>query len=136
MNQDIHFSNIEVRDILKETTDLNNKKSGAFGNIPTKRLKVVSDIYAPPLLDIWNKEIITQKHFPNNLNLADVTRVFKTEAVSLLKNYRLVMVLPVVSKICERIMQKQILEHIDKHLSVHLCGCRKWYSTNSSNIHA
>ena len=79
VNQDFHFSNTEVSDILKETTALNNKKNGTFGNIPTKRLKEVSDICAPALNDIWNNEIITQKSFPNNLKLADVTPVFKKE---------------------------------------------------------
>ena len=47
----------------------------------------MADICAPELNDIWNKEIITQKSFPNNLKLADVTHVFKKEDASLLKNY-------------------------------------------------
>ena len=63
----------------------------------------MSDICAPALNDIWNNEIITQKCFPNNLKLADVTPVFKKEDASLLKNYRPVSVLPVVSKTYERI---------------------------------
>ena len=105
-NKDFYFSNTEVSDILKETTALNNKKNGAFGNIPTKLLKEVSDICAPALNYILNNEIITHKCFPNNLKFADVTPVFKKADASLLKNYRLVSVLPVVSKIYERIMQK------------------------------
>ena len=107
VNKDFYFSNTEVSDILKETTALNNKKNGTFGNIPTKLLKEVSDICAPALNDIWNNEIITQKYFPNNLKLANVTPVFKTEDASLLKNYRPVSILPVVFKIYERIVQKQ-----------------------------
>ena len=79
VKQDFYFSNTEVSDILKETTALNNKKNGTFGNIPTKRLKEVPDICAPALNDIWNDETITQKSFPNNLKLADVTPVFKKE---------------------------------------------------------
>ena len=71
-----------------------------------KRLNEVYDICAPPLNDIWNKEKITQKSFPNNLTLVDVTPVFKKEDASLLKNYRPVIVLSVVSKTYERIMQK------------------------------
>ena len=134
VNKDFYFSNTEVSDILKETTALNNKKNGTFGNIPTKLLKEVSDICAPALNDIWNNEIITQKCFPNNLKLADMTPVFKKEDTSLLKKYRPVSVLPVVSKIYERIMQKQILEYIDKHLSPHLCGYRKGYSTQTALI--
>ena len=36
VNKDFYFSNTEVSDILKETTALNDKKNGTFGNIPTK----------------------------------------------------------------------------------------------------
>ena len=106
VNKDFYFSNTDVSDILKETTVLNNKKNGTFGNIPTKLLNEVSDICAPALNDIWNNEIITQKCFPNNLKLADLTPVLKKEDASLLKNYRPVRVLPDVSKIYGRIMQK------------------------------
>ena len=119
-SQDLYFSSTEVSDILKGTTALNIKKNGTFGNIPTKLLKEVSVISAPALNDIWNNEIITQRSFPNNLKLANVTPVFKKDDASLLKNYRPVSVLPVVSKCYERLMQKQILEYIDKHLSLHL----------------
>ena len=49
----------------------------SFGNIPAKLLKEVSDICAPVLNDIWNNEIITQRGFPDNLKLADVTCVQK-----------------------------------------------------------
>ena len=77
VNQDFYSSNTKVNDILKGTAVLNNKKNCTFGNILTKLLKEVSDICAPALNDIWNNEIITQKSFPNNLKLADVTPVFK-----------------------------------------------------------
>ena len=71
----------------------------------------------PTVNDIWNKERDTKKGFSKDLKLADVTPVLKKEDALFLKNYRPVSVLPVVSKIRERIMQKQILEYIDKHLS-------------------
>ena len=94
----------------------------------------MSDICAPALNDIWNNEIITQKCFPKNIKLTDVTRVFKKDDASLLKNYRPVSVLPVVSKIYERTMQKRILEYIEKHLPPHLCGYSKGYSTQTALI--
>ena len=90
----------------------------------------MSDICAPALNDIWNQEIITQKSFPNNLKQTDVIPVLKKVDASLLKKCRPVSVLPVVSKIYEKIMQKQILEHIDKHLY----GYRKEYSTKTALI--
>ena len=104
--------------------------------MPTKLLKEVSDICAPALNDIWNNEIITQKSFPNNVRLADVTPLFKKEDASLLKNCRPLSVLPVVSKIYEKIMQKQILEYIDNHLSSHLWIWKRIQYTNGCNIHA
>ena len=52
----------------------------------------------PALNDIWNNGTITHKKFPNNLKPADVTSVLKKEDASLLKNYRLISGLPVVSK--------------------------------------
>ena len=113
-----------------ETTASNSKKR----YYPTKLLKEVSDICAPALNDIWNKEIIPQQSFPNNPKQADVTPVFKKENTSLLKNNRSVSVLPVVSKIYERTVEKQILEYIDKDLSPHLCGFRKGYSTKTALI--
>ena len=63
VNQDFYFCITEVSDILKETTAINNKRNGTFGNIPTKILKEVSDICAPALNDIWDNEIITHKKF-------------------------------------------------------------------------
>ena len=87
----------------------------------------MSNICAPALYDIWKKEIITQKSFTNNLTLMDVTPVIKKEDALLLKNYRPVSVLQIVSKTNERIMQKHIL-------SPHLCGHRKGYSTQTALI--
>ena len=86
VKQDFYFSNTGVSDMLKEATALNNKKEWYLWGYP-KRLEEVPDICSPALNDIWNNEIMTQKSFPNNLKLADVTPVFKKEDASLLKNY-------------------------------------------------
>ena len=64
----------------------------------------MSNICAPHLNDIWNKEIITQKTFLNDLKLADMTPVLTKEDASLLKNYRPVNVLSLYLKLC--IMKK------------------------------
>ena len=63
-----------------------------------------------------------------------MTPVFKKEDASFLNNYKPVSVIPIVSKIHEIIMQKQILKYIDKHLSPHLCGYRKGYGTQTALI--
>ena len=58
--------------------------------------------------------------------------VFKKEDTSLLKNYRTVSALPVVSEIYERIMYKHILDYIGKHLSAHICEYRKGCKTQTA----
>ena len=44
-------------------------------------------------------------------------------------NYRPVSVLPPISKIFERLMEKQVNENIKNNLSPYLCGYRKSFST-------
>ena len=53
------------------------------------------------------------ENFPNELKLADVTPVFLKKNPLKSKNYRPVSVLPVVSKIFERIMHKQMSLYVD-----------------------
>ena len=83
-----------------------------FKNIPTRRNKDVSDVSSPVLGNIWNEEILLNKNFPENLKLVDVTPIFKKKDNIFVENCRPVSVLPTVSKIFERIMQKQITDFI------------------------
>ena len=58
----------------------------------------------------------------------------KKEGSNLTKCYRPVSVLPVVSKIFERQLQKQIISYIDQFLSKFLCGYRKSCGTQTALI--
>ena len=101
------------------------KKNGTFKNIPTRRIKDISDLCSPVLANIWNEEILLNKNFPENLKLADVTPIFKKKDKTFVENYRPVSVLPTVSKIFERIMQKQITDYVGKFLSQFLLDTEK-----------
>ena len=79
-------------------------------------------------MEIWNHEIIDDKKFPSRLKYADITPIFKKLERIFRENYRPVSILPVVSKIFERIMEKQIKVYVDKYLSPFLCGYRKGYN--------
>ena len=61
------------------------KKNERFKNIPTRRLKDVSDVCSPMLANIWNEEILLDRNFPGNLKLADVLPIFKRKIKPLLK---------------------------------------------------
>ena len=79
--------------------------------------------------------MINKKIYPTNLKLSDVTPVFTNEDFSLSENYRPVSVLPKISKVCEKFMQKKkINNYINKFLSTFLCDYRKRYSTQFASM--
>ena len=74
------------------------------------------------------KKLFRTKKIPAKLKLADISPIFKKLENIFVKNYRPISVLPVVSKVFERVMQKQTNDFIEKHLSPYLCGYRKGYN--------
>ena len=62
---------------------------------------------------------ITKGVLPDNLKLADVTPVFKKGHPFDKKNYRPLSVLPTISKIYEKLMQRQINNYITHNLSTY-----------------
>ena len=122
------FFKISGADIKQELQGLKTGKASTFMSIPTKHLKQVVDIIVEPLVEIWNNEIIDNLKFPTKLKYADITPILKKLECFLMENYRPVSLLPVVSKIFERIMQKQINSYVEKFLSPYLCGYRKGYN--------
>ena len=111
-----------------EITKLKTKKSGTFMNIPTKILKDVKDDVARTLADIWNTEVIDCRKFLSKLKLADITPLHKKLESVFIENHRPVSLLPIVSKIFERVMKDQMKPFIETYLSRHLCGYRKNYN--------
>ena len=134
VNSNFVFSNVTPKDMLSEIKKLNPRKSGTFMNIPASLLKEVKDIAAEPLATIWNTEIISNKKFPTKLKLADITPLFKKLDNVSKENYRPVSLLPLVSKIFERVMQEQMIAFIGDHLSPYLCGYRKGYNAQYALI--
>ena len=128
-NSSFSFCKISPREIELELKSLKTKKASTFLSIPVKHIKQVIDIILEPLTEIWNTEIIDNHIYPDKLKNADIIPIFKKLERIYVENYRPVSILPVVSKIFERIMQKQIMGYIEKYLSPFLCGYRKGYNT-------
>ena len=129
MTEKFSFWEIDIMEMTNEINNLDCKKAGTFMNIPVKRLKEVVDIVAPTLSQIWKIEIVQGRKFAGQLKLGDITPLHKKLENILKENYRPVSLLPVVSKLFERIMQKQMKTFIERFLSPFLCGYRKGYNT-------
>ena len=64
------------------------------------------------LQNLFN-ECLTTGNFPDNLKLAHINPVFKKKDPLNNENYKAVSVLPSISKIFEKLMQKQINGHVN-----------------------
>ena len=82
-----------------------------------------------PTLNDIRCNAIKECIFPTRLKLADITPTLKQGDATCAENYRPVSVLPVVSKIYEK-----IISYIDNYLSPFLCGFRKGYSPQNALI--
>ena len=128
VNDYFEFLKINEHDVKLEIKSLKPNKASTFMSIPTKQLKRVVNIVSKPLSTIWNNEIIENQKFPTKLKNADITPIHEKLETIFPENYRPVSILPVVSKIFERLMQKQMKNHIEKYLSPFLCGYRKGFN--------
>ena len=59
-----HFSELINLMLRNHLVNLNSPKKGTFKIIPTKCLKVTSDIWSLFLVPTWNEEHILNKKFP------------------------------------------------------------------------
>ena len=90
-------------------------------------LKENADIFADYICGFFN-ESIKKSTFPSILENANITPVFKKGYRSSKENYRPESILPVISKIFEKLLCKIITIFVDPLLSKYQCGFRKRFS--------
>ena len=96
-------------------------------DILIRELKENPDVFADYICRILN-ESIKKSTFPSILKIANITSVFKKEYRGSKENYRPVSILPVISKIFEKLLCKQITIFIDPLLSEYQCGFREGFN--------
>ena len=115
----------------KEIQLINFKKVTTNDRIPPKILKISSEVSADALQSLFN-DMLKTGNFPENLKLADITPIFKKKNRLHKAKYRPVSVLPCISKVFEKLMQKQISGSTSNYLSPYLCGYRKGFSSQQA----
>ena len=129
IEEEFSFSFIQVWQMNREIGHLKLNKATPIQNIPIKTLKDSKDVVSLPLTHIFNTELVTKCHFPDELKLADISPLHKKMEKVFVQNFRPVSLLPVVSKLFERLMHSQIEDFVSDKLSKYLCGYRKGYNT-------
>ena len=105
---------ITVSEVSKALKDLKPKKATGVDGIPSRLLKDGSDAPASPLSVIFNLTI-QQNVIPAEWKKAKVTPLHKSGLKDDPRNYRPISVLPVVSKVLERLIRKQLASFFDDH---------------------
>ena len=121
------FIETDLEGIAEELKSLNEKKSCMSSSIPPKALKENGCVCAETLKSIINSGI-SNGNFDDSLKRADLIPLHKLDDTTNKKNYRGISLLPVVSKIFEKVLQKQIGAYMDLFLSPFLCGYRKGFN--------
>ena len=74
-------------------------------------------------------EAIKNKKFPDSLELPNIVPGHKKKDATDKANYRPVSILPLLSKVFEKVMYIQLYDYMENFLNQLLCGFRKTHST-------
>ena len=110
----LYFTPTSVHEIIKFATALNPSKSCGSDDVSPMVVKSCIQYIADPLCDIFNKSL-SQGIVPQKLKLANVIPVFKKNDSKCIENYRPIALLPIFSKILEKLCIKDrmiIFNHI------------------------
>jgi len=108
---------------MKETTPdeisliinaLNVNKSGDIYDIAPKYVKLVSKSVSLLLTIIFNRSI-DEGIFPTAMKTAKVIPIYKNDSTFFVSNYRPISLLPIFSKIFEKLVYNRFIEFIDKN---------------------
>jgi hypothetical protein len=120
----------EVKEVINK---LKGKFSAGFDDLPEILVKHCSHLIAKPLTHIFN---LSFKFgiFPDMMKKAKITPLFKKGDRQDIRNYRPIAVLPVFSKILEKIMYNRLLSFVQKFkiLTDELNGFRQNKSTTTA----
>ena len=109
----ININEIRVNEIQSVISSFSNSAAG-FDEIPASIMKQLVNYYAEPLTQMINQSIL-QGYFPEELKLAKVLPIYKSENEQLVQNYRPISILPFFSKVFEKIMTSYIIELMEEN---------------------
>ena len=131
----LFFSPTDVSEVNCLLNEINvNKSTGPDGLHPAV-IKSVAQHISPILVHIFNNSMATGI-IPKALKVAQITPIYKADDPMEFINYRPISILPVLSKILEKVVLKRLLDFLNKHdiLNSSQFGFRKHHSTTLALI--
>jgi hypothetical protein len=130
----IFVQEVECGEVERCIKSLKNASAG-FDGIHSKVVKNSYTLYLSPLVHVLNLSL-AQGFFPDCMKVAKVIPLYKSGDAMHISNYRPVSILPLFSKVLERLMYSRLLSFINRHkiLYKYQFGFRENHSTNMALI--
>ena len=127
---------IENDEIITLIRNLDPNKATGVDGISGQMLLLCDDSIILPLNIIF-KDILLTSTYPDQWKLANVTPIFKKSDKQLIKNYRPISLLPICSKIFEKIIFKNLYSYLNTNnlLTTHQSGFRPGNSTTNQLLY-
>ena len=109
------FSNVTEDHVLQRLKDMNVDKAAGIYNLLGKFLKDGSNILAKLQISELCNLSIKHSLFPKDCQIAKLKPLYKKGSGTLPKNYRLISLLPLISKITEKVIHDQTQAFLDEN---------------------
>ena len=125
----MYIEPVEKEEVVRIISKLRNASPG-YDAIRSDVIKETYKYYLTPLVHVLNLSL-TQGFFPDCMKVANVVPIYKSKDHNSIANYRPVSILPLFSKILERLMYNRLMTFISKHkiLYQYQFGFRQGHST-------
>ena len=133
----MYLTKIESDEIKTQIKKLNSKKASDIFGISAKFLKFAGDRIMQPLTFLFN-ESIRIGIVPEKLKLVVAYPIHKKDSKMKVNNYHPIPILPMISKIYEKLIHARLMSFFTKNKTIHECkfGFQKGKSTANLNIYA
>ena len=112
------FEKIQLTSIVNQLKQLKLNKAAGVDSIPCHLLRAAADTIAPSLTYIYNLSLSTGA-FLNEWKTAKIVPLFKVRERSNIGNYRPISILPIVAKILEKEVHRQVYFFLTEHKLLH-----------------
>ena len=129
------FSTVTTEFTAKIIRKLKSKSSSGYDGFTSIQLKYISDDIVPTLTHIINQSLRTGI-FPNALKTAKITPIFKKGDPHVTDNYRPISLLPIISKVFEKVVFLQMYDYFVENNLLYdsQYGFRKYHSTDYAGL--
>ena len=127
------FHSVECKQVEDIINAMPSNKAPGIDKVPTRVIKDCLPIILPFVTSIINASL-SSSTFPGIWKTAEITPTPKQGNNELPNNNRPISLLPVLSKVCERVAYNQFVTYLTtkKRLTTKQNGSKKWHSTETS----